>query len=70
MEDYTNEDDPNTNPQVTKNFFIRTEYVFHLNSTNKKFDKFIAIALTNTKAYESYVNKINHFALKVQTPCI
>ena len=45
-------------------FFIESEHIFHLDSTNKKFDKLIARALTNTKAYESFLNNLNHFALR------
>ena len=39
---------------------MKTEYIFHLASTNKKFDQSIDHALKNTK---TYVNKFDHFAL-------
>ena len=63
MDDNPNEDDPNTNNQLREIFFIKSQCVFHINSTNKKSNKFIASALINTKAYESYFNKCNPFAL-------
>ena len=61
MEDNPNEDDPITNPQLTENFFTGYESIIHLVSTNKKFNNIFARALTNTKAYESYVNKFKYF---------
>ena len=45
MENTPNEYDPNTNPQLTEKLFIRSEYVFHMESTNKKIDKIITTAL-------------------------
>ena len=44
MEDTVIEEDQNTNPQLTENFFIKLEYVFVINSMNKKKDKFVSIA--------------------------
>ena len=63
MEDTPDEEHPNTKPQLANKFFIQSEYVFHIDSTNKKLDNIKATALKNTKAYESYFNKLNHFAL-------
>ena len=54
------EDNPNTNPQLTEKLVTKSEYIFHLDNTNKKFDKIIACALTITKAYEPFFNKFNH----------
>ena len=36
MKESPNETDPNINAQLTKKFFINLEYIFHLDSTNKK----------------------------------
>ena len=63
MKNTPHEDDPNTNPQLTEFFFIGSEYIFHLDSTNRKFGNIIARALTNTKAYEPFFSKFNLFAL-------
>ena len=60
MEDTPNEDDPNTNLQITENFFFVSEYVVHIDSTNKKIDNIVAGEPTTTKAYESNLNNINH----------
>ena len=57
------EDDTNTILQLTEKIVIKSEHIFHLDNTNKKFDKIIACALTITKAYEPFFNKFNHFAL-------
>ena len=64
MEDILNEDDPNpnTNLQLTENFFFLSEYVVHID-TIKKVDKIVAGEPATTKACESYLNNINHFAL-------
>ena len=62
-ENTPNEDYTNTNPQLTMKFFIEFEYIFHLDSTNKNFDKLIARALTNSNAYESFSTNFYHFAL-------
>ena len=35
MEDTPDEDDPNTSSQLEEKFFIRSEYVIHIDSTNK-----------------------------------
>ena len=43
MEDTPNEDNANANPQTTERFFIGSEYVFHIDSTNTKFEKNIFI---------------------------
>ena len=45
MEDTAIEDEPNTSTQLTEFFFIKSEYVFNIDCTNKKFDNIIAIAL-------------------------
>ena len=36
MDKNPNEDNPNTNPQLTEKFFFRSEYLYHIDSTNKK----------------------------------
>ena len=38
IEDTPHEDNPITNPQLTEKFFIRSKYIFHLDSTDTKFD--------------------------------
>ena len=63
MEDTPHKDDQNTDHQLTENFFMKSEYMFHLDSTNNKFDDIIAHTLTNTKAYEQFFNNFNQFAL-------
>ena len=57
------EDNKNTNPQVTENFFIKSQYVFVINCMNKKYDNDISTALRDTKAYTSDFIKFNHFSL-------
>ena len=64
MKDTPNEKDLKTSPQLTE-IFLKSEYVFHIDSTNKNFDIIIATALTNTKAYELYFNKLR---LRNMTP--
>ena len=56
-------DDPFANPQLTEKFFIKTPYVFTINSLDKKYDNVISTALRDIHAYESYFNKFNHFSL-------
>ena len=48
-----------------KKLFIKPEYLFQIDSTNKKFDNIIATAVKNTKACLSYFNNFNHFALTI-----
>ena len=50
MEDTSNEEDPNVNPQLTEKLLVKSEYAFHIDSAKKKFDNVIATALKNTKA--------------------
>ena len=57
------DDDPNINSQLTEKFLIKSQYIFHLDGTNKKLDHIIDHALTNTEAYEPFFNKFNQFAL-------
>ena len=63
MEDTFLEDDTKTNPQIAEIFFIKSQYVFAINCMNKKFDNVISTALRGTKAYDSYINKFNHFSI-------
>ena len=63
MQDSLYDDDPNINSQLTEKIFVKPEYIFHLDSTNKKFDHIIDHALTNIEAYETFFNKFNQFAL-------
>ena len=50
METSVYDDDPN--PQLTEKIFIKSEYIFHLDSTLKNFDHIIDHALKNAQAYE------------------
>ena len=68
MEDTATKDDPNTNPQLTEYFFVESEYVFLLDSMNQIYHNIISTALKNTKAYESYLHKNNHFILTFHFP--
>ena len=63
MEDTVLEEDQNSNPQLTEKIFIKSEYVFVIDSMIEKNDNIISTALKNIKTYESYFNKFNHFAL-------
>ena len=63
MEDSPKDGDPNINPELTEKNFIKSEYIFHLDNTNKKFDHIIDHAVKNTKAYKPFFHKFNHFAL-------
>ena len=49
MKDSPNDDDPNTHPQQTESFFKKSEYIFHLDSTNKKLDNIKDHALEKIK---------------------
>ena len=62
-EDHFLDDDKFANPQLTEKFFIRTPYVFTLNSLDKKHNHIISEALDNIQAYEPYYNKFNIFSL-------
>ena len=48
------DDDKFANPQLNENFFIRTPYIFTLNSIDKKHDHIISEALIDIQAYESF----------------
>ena len=63
MEDTFLEDDTNANPQLTEKLFIRSQDVSTINCMNKKFDHVISTALRDTKTYDPYFNKFNHFSL-------
>ena len=63
MEDTFLEDDNNANPQLTEKFFIKFQYLFVINCMNKNYDHIISTALRDTKTYNSYVIKFNHFSL-------
>ena len=39
MEETPKEDNANANPQTSEKLALRPEYVFHIDSTNKKVDK-------------------------------
>ena len=64
-EDIFLNDDKFANPQLTEKFFIKTPYVFTLNTLDKKKkDHVISTALRDIHAYNSYFNhKFNHFSL-------
>ena len=49
MEDSTYDTDPTKNFQLFKNFFIKTDYIFDLDSTNKKFHHLIDHAFETPK---------------------
>ena len=57
MEDTLIEEDEDTNPQLTEKFLIKSEYIFLIDSMNKKYENTISTALTDTRAYDSYFNK-------------
>ena len=63
MEIFPLDDDLNNIPQITGNFFPKSEYIFHLDSTNNYFDNIIAHAQTNTKAYEPFFKTFYHCVL-------
>ena len=61
--DIKNANDGNAKTRLTENFFIKLIYVFTINCMNKKYDHIISTALRDTKTYDSYFRKINHFSL-------
>ena len=63
MEDSTYDDDPNSNPQLTKIIIMKSVYRLNLDTTNKKINHIIDHALKNTEAYILFFQKLNHFAL-------
>ena len=63
MEDTPHENNPNTYPQLTEIFFIKSEYLFHLDSTKKKFDNIIADSFANNEVYEPFFKIFNRLAL-------
>ena len=62
-EDIFLNDDPFANPQLTEKFFIKTPYVFTMNTFDKKYDNVISTALRDIHAYESFLNKFYQFSL-------
>ena len=70
MEDTVIEEDENTNTQIAEKFCIKSKYVYLINSMNNKYDNIFSTALRDTKAYDFYFNKFNHFSLtfKFLTP--
>ena len=62
MEDTFLEDNTNANPQLTEIFYMRSQYVFTINCMNKKFDHVISTSLCDTKVFDPYFNKLNHFS--------
>ena len=62
-EDHFLNDDKFANPQLTEKFFIRTPYVFTLNSLERKHDHIISEALRDIQAYDSNFSKFNNFSL-------
>ena len=57
------DDDKFANPQLTEKFFIKTPYVYTINSLDKKYDHVLSAALRNIQIYDSYFNKFNNFSL-------
>ena len=64
MEDTTIEDNRNINSQLPDKLFIKSEYVFIIDITNKKYDNIIATAVKNTTVHKSYFNNFNQLASK------
>ena len=62
MKESPNETDPNINAQLIKKFFFNLEYVFHLDSTNKKLYHIIDTTLAKNKAYELFFSEFDHFS--------
>ena len=62
-EDIFLNDDKFANPQLTEKFFIKTPYVFSLNTWDKKYDYVISAALCDNQAYDSYFNKFKNVSL-------
>ena len=68
MEDTFLENDENTNPKQTDFFFIKSQYVYVINCMKKNYDNVLSTALRDTKVYNSYFIKINHFSLAFNFP--
>ena len=63
MEDSPYYTDTSTGARITENFFIKSEYIFLIDSTNKNCDHIMDHEPTNAKAYEPFFSKFNHIAL-------
>ena len=60
MEVTPDADDPNTNPQLTEKIFIRIEYVFHIDGTNKKMILLLITKHTNYTKKTKALKKPRH----------
>ena len=58
MEDTSNEDDPNTSPQLKETFLFKFEYIFHLDSTYKKL-------ITQSLVHKQTPKHTNHFSMNL-----
>ena len=59
MKESPNETDPNINAQLTKKFSINLEYIFHLDSTNKKLYHIIDHTLAKNKVFEPFFSEFD-----------
>ena len=57
------DEDRFANPQLTKNFLIKTSYLFTLNNFDKKHDHIISEAIVDIQAYKSFYDKFQLFSL-------
>ena len=57
------DDDKFANQQLNEKIFIRTPYIFTLNSKDKKHNHIISEALIDIQAYESFYEKFETFSL-------
>ena len=62
MKESPNDTDPNINAQLTKKFFINLEYIFHLDSSNKKLCHITDHTQAKNKAYKPFFSKFDHFS--------
>ena len=63
MKDSPYDDDPNLNPKLTEKVFIKSDYLFLLDITNKKFDQIVDPHTKTLEPYEPFFHNFNHFAL-------
>ena len=49
------EDNTNANPQLTEQFFIKSQYVLVINCMKKKYDHIISTALRDKKTYDPFL---------------
>ena len=68
IHNYPYDTEPAVNSQLTKKFFIKSEHSSHIDITTK-IDHITDHAIMNTKAYEPFFSKFDHYELifKLQT---